>query len=138
MASATSRIGGTWPVNAKSSIAAGTLPPARDRPAGGRILNLEQLQVAVDLPVAHPVMPFLELLLLDAHEVVHVVLATGVAQRPAQHVALLELACGVQQVAGQQLHTELGALGLGQLVEVQLRGGLARIELALEAVEPRG
>ena len=72
----------------------------------------------------------------SSHEVVDVVLAAGRAQRRAEDVVALQLARRVEQVRGQHLDAQLGALLVGQLVEVQLGRRLAGVEPALDAVEP--
>src|SRR4051794_1108352 len=67
----------------------------------------EQLQVAVELPLRDLLVRGLELRLLDAREVVDVVLAPGVAERLAQDVVGLELARGVEQRRRQRLDAEV-------------------------------
>ena len=77
-------------------------------PAGAR--GSVELQVAVDLPLRHLVVPLAELALLRAHVVVHVVLLRRGAEGRAHHVVLLQLPRGVEQRGGQHLHAELLAL----------------------------
>src|SRR4051795_10637554 len=98
----------------------------------------EELQVAVELPLRDLLVRGRELRLLDAHEVVDVVLTAGVAERVAHDVVALELAGRVEEVAGQQLDAEVVALVVGELVQVELRGRLARVESLLDAVEAGG
>src|SRR4051794_6008622 len=97
----------------------------------------EQLQVAVDLPLGDLLVGLLPLAPLAADEVVDVVLVAPPAQRGAQHVVALELARRVEQVGGQDLDAQLGALRLVGLVEVQ-RVRLARVQPALDAVQSGG
>src|SRR5215216_2446107 len=110
----------------------------RQRPIRGcqdsREGPLEQLQVAVELPVRDLLVRGLDLAALARDEVVEVVAVAGLAERAADHVVALELARRVEQVLRQRVDPELGPLLGGRLVQVE-RVRIARVELALDPVQ---
>ena len=95
------------------------------------------LQVAVELPRRDLLVGGLHLAALAFDEVVEVVAVRRPPERLADHVVALELARRVEQVLGQGVDPELGALRRRRLVQVHgVR--VAALELALDPVEAGG
>src|SRR3954467_7252670 len=96
-------------------------------------IALEELEVAVELPLGDLLVGGLHLAALALDEVVDVVALRRRAERLADHLVALELPRCVQQVLRQRVDAELLALRRGRLVQVQ-RVRIPRVELALDAV----
>src|SRR5215470_5453007 len=107
-------------------------------PASGRFVqSSEERQVTLDLPVTHLGVPRMELLALDLGVVVDVVAVGRLAERLAQHVVGDQLIGRVQQGRRQHPDAPLGdLLGRHDVQVVAVR--LARVEAAVDAVEPGG
>src|SRR5215213_8213612 len=100
-------------------------------------IGLEELEVAVELPRRDLLVRGLHLAALAGDEVVEVVAVARRAERTPDDVVALELARRVEQVLRQRPDAELLALPGARLVEVE-RVRVARVELALDPVEPGG
>src|SRR6476619_3029217 len=89
------------------------MPTAGWQAPAGSVLPrgfLEQRQVPVELPLRDLLVRSLPFATLDLDEVIDVIAVAGLAQRLSQHVILLELAGGVEQIARQQVDALGGAL----------------------------
>src|SRR5215212_6188636 len=93
--------------------------------------SLEELEVAVELPLRDLLVRGLDLSPLARDEVVEVVPVRRRAERAADHVVALELARRVEQVLGERVDAELAPLLGRRLVQVHLVR-VAALELALD------
>ena len=78
------------------------------------------------------------LLPLDADEVVDVVLAATGSERLTEHIIAFQGTRRVEEVLGQQLDAQLGQPGTVEVVQVQVRGRVARVEALRHAVQAGG
>src|SRR5215467_13871503 len=102
-----------------------------------RFSLLEERQVTLCLPVAHDGVPGVELLALDLRVVIDVVPIGRLAQRRPQHIVGNQLVGGVQQ--GRRQHPDATPGDLLSRHDVQVVAvRLARVEAAVNAIEPRG
>src|SRR5215471_11098442 len=102
-----------------------------------RFSLLEERQVTLCLPVTHDGVPGVELLALDLRVVIDVVPIGRLSQRRTQHIVGNQLVGRVQQ--GRRQHPDATPgylLGRHDVQVVAVR--LARVEAAVNAVEPRG